>query len=170
LQSGCDSVLKKMNRRYTAREYAKAADALRKIKEDTALTTDIIVGFPGESDSDFQESLDFVREMKFANVHVFEFSPREGTPAAEFQQVSHKVKTERGKAMRNLSSELRTEFLNSQIGKTLNVLFEGAVTGHSGNYCEVKVQSEEHLKNTIKKVKITNCVGEHLTGFIQGSE
>ncbi|MCL2456587.1 MAG: MiaB/RimO family radical SAM methylthiotransferase [Defluviitaleaceae bacterium] len=164
LQSGCDATLKKMNRRYTSAEYAKSAAALRKIHADAALTTDIIVGFPGESDSDFLESLNFAREMKFAKLHVFEFSPRTGTPAAEFLgQVAHKIKSERAKIMRDLSDELQKNFLRAQIGKTLDVLFENENFGHSRNYCAVRT-SHSHKKNTIQKIKINGSENEFLTG------
>jgi len=172
LQSGCDATLEKMNRRYATAEYAKAACCLRKIRPETALTTDVIVGFPGESDSDFEKCLSFVRKMEFAKVHVFEFSPREGTPAAEFSgQVPHKIKSERGKVMRELAAELQNNFLQNQIGKTLDVLFEKRLkpqadfVGNSENYCSVKVNSESNLINTIKKVNITACEGEILTGI-----
>ncbi|MCL1843832.1 MAG: tRNA (N(6)-L-threonylcarbamoyladenosine(37)-C(2))-methylthiotransferase MtaB [Defluviitaleaceae bacterium] len=170
LQSGCDNILKKMNRRYTTAEYAKAAESLRKLRPEAALTTDMIVGFPGESDSDFAESLSFVRKMKFANMHVFEFSPRKGTPAAEFPaQTSHKIKSERGKIMRELAEELQADFLNLQIGKTLDVLFETKTKGHSANYCPVEVLTPENLASTIQKVTITSREGDCLKGEFDGN-
>ncbi|MCL1884830.1 MAG: tRNA (N(6)-L-threonylcarbamoyladenosine(37)-C(2))-methylthiotransferase MtaB [Defluviitaleaceae bacterium] len=170
LQSGCDTTLEKMNRKYTTKDYAKAANELRKIRPDAALTTDIIVGFPGESDSDFEQSLDFAREMEFAKIHVFEFSPRKGTPAAEFSgQVPHKIKSERGKIMRELALNLQRKFLQKQVGKIQNVLFEknktqGIYQGNSENYCLVQVKNDKNLRGTIKKVKITACEGETLIG------
>jgi threonylcarbamoyladenosine tRNA methylthiotransferase MtaB len=165
LQSGCDATLERMNRKYSAAQYAKAAKELREIRPDAALTTDVIVGFPGESETDFNESLAFVREMKFAKVHVFEFSAREGTPAAKFpQQILPAEKSARGKIMRKLVAELSREFLQKQIGKTLNVLFENTEKGNSENYLSVKVKSNENLVNLIKSVKITACTDEHLTG------
>ena len=162
LQSGCDTTLKKMNRRYSAADYARAVNALRKIHPNVTLTTDVIVGFPGESEADFLQSCDFVREMKFAKAHVFEFSPRKGTPAAEFGgQVEHKIKAERGRAMRGISDELQAEFLESQVGKTLSVLFEKENAGHSRNYCEVRAVGS---KNTIKEVKIIGFEQNYLKG------
>jgi len=172
LQSGCDTTLKAMNRRYTSAEYAQAAQALRDLRPDTALTTDIIVGFPGESDSDFQKSLDFVREMKFARIHVFEYSPRIGTPAADFPgQISPAIKSARGKTMRDLATELQNNFLKTQIGKTLLVLFEtqpkpNHYLGHSENYCPVEVMSNTNLHRTIQKVKITENTSEVLKGEV----
>lgn len=173
LQSGCNATLEKMNRRYTTAEYAKAASALQEIRPEAALTTDIIVGFPGETDSDFQESLQFVQEMKFAKVHVFEFSPRKGTSAADFpEQIPHVAKHVRGKIMREAVAKLQKKFLEAQIGKTLNVLFEKEKTpsffqGNSENYCLVEAKSGETLVNTIQKVKILACTKEILTGSIK---
>ncbi|MCL2387230.1 MAG: tRNA (N(6)-L-threonylcarbamoyladenosine(37)-C(2))-methylthiotransferase MtaB [Defluviitaleaceae bacterium] len=173
LQSGCDATLQRMNRRYTTAEYAKAAESLRCLRPNIALTTDIIVGFPSESDSDFEESLAFIRKMKFAKIHVFEFSPREGTPAAEFpSQVPQVVKSTRGKIMRELAAQLQSQFLEAQVGKTLNVLFEqetstGIFVGNSENYCRVQVESQQNLTNILTKIKITTCTAEYLTGNLQ---
>jgi threonylcarbamoyladenosine tRNA methylthiotransferase MtaB len=165
LQSGCDTTLEKMNRRYTTDDYRKAAASLRKIRPNAALTTDVIVGFPSESDSDFLRSLDFVREMEFSQVHVFEFSPREGTPAANFPaQVPQNVKHERGKIMREAVAELQKNFLERQVGRTLSVLFERE-NGKTENYCTVRAKSA--TPNKIYDVKITSCTDEFLEGEIQ---
>ncbi|MCL1844354.1 MAG: MiaB/RimO family radical SAM methylthiotransferase [Defluviitaleaceae bacterium] len=161
LQSGCDATLLRMNRRYTPNEYAAVVTALKKIRPNAAVTTDIIVGFPGETDADFEESLRFAREMAFAQIHVFEYSAREGTPAASFSgQIPPKILHERGKIMRALAAELQKNFLNAQIGKIANVLFEkeksrGVFVGNTENYCAVTVESHENLVRTIRKVKIT---------------
>jgi threonylcarbamoyladenosine tRNA methylthiotransferase MtaB len=170
LQSGCDATLAKMNRRYSTAEYAKAADALRKIKPDAAITTDIIVGFPYESESHFEECLAFVLKMQFAKIHVFEFSAREGTPAANFpEQISQAKKIFRGKKMRELSNELQKNFLQKQIGKEFSVLFEkeeqkNIFIGNSENYCSVLTESKNALTNTIHKVQIAACEGKTLIG------
>jgi len=165
LQSGSDSVLQRMNRRYTTAEYAKTVEKLRKLRPACAITTDIIVGFPGETDADFQQSLDFVRAINFAQVHVFEYSPREGTPAATFNdQVPQRVKAERGVKMRALVAELRKNFLTSQVGKILPVLFETKNKGHSTNYCPVEVICNADLTNTIQHVEITTCTETTLMG------
>jgi len=174
LQSGCDTTLAKMNRRYTTEAYKNAAERLRKIKPNTALTTDIIVGFPGETDADFAESIDFVKKMRFAKIHVFEYSPREGTPAAAFpDQVPHDIKHERGNQMRTLAAELHTDFLQAQIGKTLTVIVEkqrdGAFyVGNSENYCTVCVKSDKNLTGQICKVNITSSKGDFLHGNTKG--
>ena len=172
LQSGCDTTLQKMNRRYTTAVYAKAAESLRKLYPNAALTTDIIVGFPGETDEDFAESLAFVEKMNFARLHVFEYSKREGTAAASFpHQISDTVKSTRSKQMRQLADKLSSQFLTSQIGKILPVLSEqpdgeNFWRGHATNYCPVKIPSESNLENQIKEVKITSCHGNTLTGQI----
>ncbi|MCL2839445.1 MAG: tRNA (N(6)-L-threonylcarbamoyladenosine(37)-C(2))-methylthiotransferase MtaB [Defluviitaleaceae bacterium] len=168
LQSGCNTTLTAMNRRYTTVQYVKAIEDLRKLRPNAAITTDIIVGFPNESDLHFQESLNFVREMKFAQVHVFEYSQREGTPAATFTgQISSGVKSERSKLMRELALSLQKDFLHKQVGKTLPVLFESKQRGHTENYCTVL--AENALSNTIQNVKITESKSELLFGDIKES-
>jgi len=165
LQSGSNKTLKAMNRRYTTHEYKFAAQKIKNIRSNVALTTDIIVGFPGETDEDFNESLSFVREVQFADVHVFEYSVREGTKAAAFpNQVSPAIKAERNKQMRELSSELKTNFLKAQVGKTIDVLFEKQNSGHSDNYCIVETDTNENPINTIKKVKIIGNTTQLLKG------
>jgi len=164
LQSGCDATLARMNRRYTTSQYARAAKELRALKPDCALTTDIIVGFPGETDEDFHESLDFAKKMNFAQVHVFEFSPRAGTPAVSYSdQIPQKIKARRGILMRQLADNLRKNFLESQIGKTLPVLFETNSKGHTTNYCPVEL-AHGAAANSIREVKITGCTGTILAG------
>ncbi|MCL1877323.1 MAG: radical SAM protein, partial [Defluviitaleaceae bacterium] len=173
LQSGCDKTLARMNRRYTTDDYAAASAALKKIRPTAAVTTDIIVGFPGETDADFEKSLNFVREMAFAQIHVFEYSAREGTPAASFpDQVPVKIKHERGKIMRESAAELQKNFLHSQVGTTASVLLgkssaPGMFKGLSTNYCTVLVQSDDDLTRTIKNVEITACRDDFLTGTLK---
>jgi len=151
LQSGCNKILEQMNRRYTTEIYQKAVNSLRKLRPNCAITTDIIVGFPGETDSDFNETLEFVKKIAFAQVHVFEFSPREGTAAADFvPRVSQAIKSERGAVMRKLAAQLQTKFLESQIGKKSEVLFESNSKGYTTNYCRVKSKTS----NTLKCVEI----------------
>jgi len=168
LQSGCDATLERMNRRYTIDEYICAASSLMAICPDAALTTDIIVGFPGETDEDFQQSMEIVHGLRFAQVHVFEYSPRKGTAAATFpNQVSDKIKSERGEEMRQLAKELRENFLQMQVGKVVPVLFEtrkqnGLWTGFTSNYCPVETINNEDLTNTIQVVEITGCTQETL--------
>ena len=170
LQSGCDTTLEKMNRRYTTAEYANAATALRNLRPHTALTTDVIVGFPGESDAHFAQSLEFVRKMDFAQIHVFEFSPREGTPAASFaEQVPQKIKSERGKIMRDAAIELQRNFLKTQVGRTIEVIFEkekspGIYIGTSENYCTVQVESSKYILRQTRNVTISGCSDKLLKG------
>jgi len=179
LQSGNDATLARMNRRYTTADYAVAASKLKNIRPNMALTTDIIVGFPGESDEDFSQSLQFANEIGFARIHVFEYSPRAGTPAAEMPcQVPSHVKTARGKEMRALANSLEQRFLQSQVGKVVPVLFETKThessnpsapeiwQGHTTNYCLVNAQGTS-LSNTEKYVQITGIKDDGLTGVLQ---
>jgi len=171
LQSGCDATLRRMNRRYTTAQYEEITKHLRNIRPNAALTTDIIVGFPGETDDEFDQSLAFVQKIGFSHVHVFEYSKREGTPAAIFtNQVPDNVKSERSEKMRNLAVKLQQKFFSTQIGSTANVLFEtskipGKWLGHTGNYCPVTVNCEINLSNIVCQVKILACTSE-LEGVI----
>lgn len=161
LQSGCDNTLKQMNRRYTADEYAMACQRLRDKFDDVAITTDIIVGFPGESDEDFNECCEFAHRVKLAKIHVFPYSPKKGTPAAVMpNQISPDVKNKRSKIMLDISSELNAEFMSKYIGKEVEVLFEttdkdGYFEGHTSNYIKVLVKTDEDLKNQLRTVKLT---------------
>jgi len=170
LQSGSDTVLTRMNRRYNTAEYAQAAESLLKLFPNAAITTDIIVGFPGETDEEFSQSIAFAQQIGFARIHVFEYSKREGTPAAAMpSQVPDKIKSERGKQMRALAAKLQTNFYKLQIGKTLPVLFETETTpgtwqGHTTNYYPVEILCNQNLTNTIYQVKITGFTENSLTG------
>lgn len=171
LQSGCDKTLKAMNRHYTAEKYENAINMLRKAWPDVAITTDIITGFPGETEEDFSECLEFAKEVKFAKIHVFPFSPKKGTPAAKMrEQVSSAVKSERSARMIKVSEESETEFGRSFIGKTLPVLFEQRngdyYEGHTSNYINVWVKTEDELKNSIKNVNIDYYENEKAYGNI----
>ena len=148
LQSGCDATLRRMNRRYTAREYADfAAEAKQRIP-GLHLGTDVIVGFPGESDDEFAESCAFVEKVGFANIHIFAFSPRPGTPAATMPgRPSPEVVKKRCGRLRRIARDAAQSFAASQIGRTLPVIFErirdGAARGWSDNYLEVTVPAAE---------------------------
>lgn len=171
LQSGCDKTLKAMNRHYTADEYRALCKKLRASFDDCTITTDVMVGFAGETEEDFEESLDFVREISFEKVHVFPYSVRTGTRAEKMSgHVDKKTKEERCHKMLCAAEEIRQEFFRSQIGKTVSVLFEsktvsGFVCGHTPNYTPVKVKSAAVKCGDIKDVKITEvsdddfCVG-----------
>ncbi len=172
LQSGCDNTLKTMNRHYTADEYRQICRKLRESFEDCTLTTDVMVGFAGESEEDFKESLDFVREIGFEKVHVFPYSVRKGTKAESFGgHVDKKIKEERSRLMTQTAEEIRLDFFRKQIGKKYSVLFEtmdkdGYFCGHTANYIPVKAKfSGEMCHKTanviIKEVSNDDfCIGE----------
>ncbi|MDD4843351.1 MAG: tRNA (N(6)-L-threonylcarbamoyladenosine(37)-C(2))-methylthiotransferase MtaB [Anaerotignum sp.] len=166
LQSGCDKTLKEMNRKYDTEKYRQAAVLLRKYLREVALTTDIIVGFPGETEEDFQESYDFAKEIGFAKIHVFPYSPKKGTPAAERKdQLPNSVKTERSHKLIALSDEMSAAFLGQYIGKTTEVLYEkqvveGIYEGHTSNYIKVHAKSPKDVSNQIVLTKITHTEGE----------
>ena len=171
LQSGCDNTLKAMNRHYTAVEYAELCEKLRNNFTDATITTDIMVGFPTESEEDFAENVRFAQMIGFEKVHVFPYSPREGTRAAKMPQIEKSVKEKRSHIMIEKTEEVRQSFLKSQIGKTVDVLFEtrhsdGFVEGYTKNYTPVKVKKEIPC-GVISAVKITAvdgdfCVGEEI--------
>lgn len=143
LQSGCDKTLKAMNRHYTTEEYRVAAHLLRKTFKNCSITTDIIVGFPGETQEDFIESLNFAKEIGFAKIHIFPYSPREGTKAAKMpDQLTKSQKADRVKAMEKIEQETRLEFWNKMIGSTQKILPEeekdGFIYGVTANYCPVR--------------------------------
>ncbi|MBR6401034.1 MAG: tRNA (N(6)-L-threonylcarbamoyladenosine(37)-C(2))-methylthiotransferase MtaB [Firmicutes bacterium] len=166
LQSGCDKTLKAMNRRYTADEYALAVDRLRGAFPDVAITTDIIVGFPGETEEDFLESIAFARRVGLSKIHVFPYSPKTGTPAAKMkEQVPPDVKNDRAARLIAVSDELNKKFIDTLKGRTMHVLFEirnkdGYFEGHTTNYIKVLVKTEEDLKNKILNVKIGEYCGD----------
>lgn len=153
LQSGCDSVLERMNRRYTTSQFREIVGILRKNIPDVALTTDIIVGFPGETQEEFETTYKFLEEIKFSKMHIFKFSPRKGTKAAEFpNQIDGNIKDERSERLIKLSSENEISFATQYIGKEILVLFEDENNGHTSNYIEV-VSSEKMKPNSLVNVK-----------------
>lgn len=164
LQSGCNRTLKRMNRKYNAEQYAEACERLRNAFPNVAITTDIIVGFPDETEEDFKESLAFAKKMKLDKIHTFPYSPKKGTPAAKMKnQISGDVKSQRSKEMIALSDKMNIDFLNNNIGKTVPVLFEdmenGFWQGHTTNYIKVLVKSDENLNNKIVDVKLDKIYG-----------
>lgn len=160
LQSGCDNTLKRMNRRYTSQEYYEACKRLRLRFDDVAITTDIIVGFPGETEDDFKTSSDFAKKVKLSKIHVFPYSPKKGTPAAVMEnQVDPDVKNQRSKDLIEVSNELNREFMTEYIGKEVEVLFEttdkdGYFEGHTSNYIKVLVKTDENLSNQLRMVEL----------------
>ena len=165
LQSGCNKTLKDMNRRYTTEEFESLANLLRKVYPDVALTTDIIVGFPNETDADFEKTYEFLKKIKFYKMHIFKYSPKKGTVAIKMKnQVDGKIKEERSKKLIELSNKNQNEYNESYIGKTVKVLFEeyknGYFKGHTANYIMVNVKGdltdENKIVDKILNVEILN--------------
>lgn len=165
LQSGCDETLKRMNRRYTAGEYYEKCLLLRKYFKNPALTTDVIVGFPGETEEEFKESMAFVDKVDFYETHIFKYSKREGTKAAAMEhQVDEQVKTKRSGLMLELDKEKSRKYEDSFIGNTVEVLMEEPVsrgqetymTGHTREYIKIALKTEENLRNQNVLIKIDN--------------
>ncbi len=151
LQSGCDETLKRMNRRYTTKEFADIVDLLRKYIPDVALTTDVIVGFPGETDEEFDETYQFLEKIKFSKMHVFKYSPRAGTKAADFSnQVDGTIKELRSNKLIKLSDYNEKEFAEKYIGIDIEVLFENGYDGHTSNYIEVHSVFKQEVNKIIK--------------------
>jgi len=154
LQSGCDETLKRMNRKYTTNEFRKVAERLRKYFKDVNLTTDIIVGFPGETDEEFNTTYRFLQEIKFYKMHVFKYSQRDGTVAAKMpNQIDGVKKEERSKKIIELSNKNQEEINKIHQGKQLEVLFEeqknGIWTGYTTNYIKVSYKSDDDLENKL---------------------
>lgn len=164
LQSGCDATLKRMNRKYTTSQYLEKINKIRNYLPNIAFTTDVIVGFPGESDEEFEETYNFIKKVNYSELHVFPYSPRRNTPAAKMKdQVDDKIKHERVNRLLELSKELNRDFALKQIGKTLNVLFEKRdgdyLVGHASDYLKVKVKTTDNLIGEVCEVKINNYEG-----------
>ncbi len=160
LQSGCEKTLRAMNRHYTPDEFAAAVSLLRNTFPDCSITTDIITGFPGETEEDFLASLDFAVKMQFEKVHVFPFSERKGTRAADMDgKVDKHVREERCRRMIRACAENEQAFYRRLIGKRTTVLFEteknGVYTGYTPEYAEVSVESDRNIENLILPVEIT---------------
>ena len=163
LQSGCDETLKRMNRRYSTKEFKEIVQILRKHIPDVALTTDIIVGFPGETDEEFEITYQFLKEIKFSKMHVFKYSPRKGTKAASFpNQINGNEKDIRSERLIALSLENEIDFAKQYIGQKVKVLFENEHDGHTTNYIEVR-SVEKQQPNTIVDISVI----EQKSGIIQ---
>ena len=159
LQSGCDETLKRMNRKYSCDEFFKVTEILREYFKDVNLTTDIIVGFPGETNEEFESTYEFLSKIKFYKMHIFKYSPREGTLAAKMtNQIDGNIKEERSQKLIELSNKNEREYNEKYIGKSVEVLFEeekdGLWSGYTKNYMRVFVESDESLENRLKKIEI----------------
>ena len=165
LQSGCNTTLKRMNRRYTAEEYYEKCELLREVFDHPALTTDVIVGFPGETEEEFRESKAFLEKVNFYETHIFKYSRRQGTKAAEMKdQVPEPVKTERSNQLIALGKVNKKAFEDRLIGQTVEVLMEEEIQrdsetwqiGHTREYVKVGQKTEENLANQLINVEIEN--------------
>ena len=169
LQSGSDSVLKKMNRHYTADEYKTLTENLREVFPDATITTDILTGFPTETEEEFLETVEFAKAIKFEKAHIFPYSIREGTVASKLPQLTNAVKENRAKKLTEVTNETRKEYLKEQIGKTVNVLFETDKNdyseGYTENYTPVRIYDNTKRSGEIIKVKITEAKDDYCIGI-----
>ena len=171
LQSGCNETLKRMNRRYTTEQFITIVNRLRKAYSDVILTTDIIVGFPEESEEEFNKTYEFLEQIKFYKMHVFKYSPRKGTIAAKNKnQIDGNIKEERSKKLIELSDKNEKEYNESYIGKKVEVLFEeekqGIYQGHTKNYILVKCKSTKNIENKILTVTCQKVENSYILGTL----
>lgn len=169
MQSGCDATLRRMNRKYDTARFFESVCLLREHFQSPAITTDMIVGFPGETEEEFVQSLDFIRRCAFAAMHIFPYSKRPGTPAAAMpDQVLNAVKEERARRAAEIAAGMENGYLAQFAGQREEVLFEeereGLWRGHTTRYCEVRVSSGEDLHNQLRQASVTG-VGD---GFLEG--
>lgn len=175
LQSGSDKILDKMNRKYTTDEYRNTVHLIREYMPYAGITTDIIVGFPGEGEEEFKETYDFVKEIGFSRIHVFKYSPRSGTPASKFKdQVHGSIKSQRSEKLIELGEKLMKEFNKKLIGKNMTVLFEEEskdnseyMEGYTTNYTRVRALGKSNIEGKILPVKIIGIDKENLIGEIE---
>jgi threonylcarbamoyladenosine tRNA methylthiotransferase MtaB len=175
LQSGSNKILKAMRRPYTAEEFKDTVLKIRNEIPEIAITTDVIVGFPGENESEFNQTIEFVKELSFSKIHVFPFSAREGTPAAEMKnKVNGNIVKEHSQKLRELNDELMLSYQQRFIGEIKEVLIEedrdhntGMLTGYTDNYLKVLTQGNDKLKNELVNVKLKNTINpSHIEGII----
>jgi threonylcarbamoyladenosine tRNA methylthiotransferase MtaB len=176
LQSGCDSVLKRMNRKYKTADFTASVENLRKAFDRPAITTDVIAGFPGETEAEFEETADFIRKIGFYEIHLFPYSRRHGTVADKMEgQLTRKEKTDRVKKLSEIEREMTRAYEESFIGEKVSVLFEEPreikgrtyMIGHTDRYLTVALKSDEDLKNIIKEVKLSGFLAD---GIMAGEE
>lgn len=169
LQSGSDTVLKRMNRRYTAVDFEDVVTELRMKIPEVSITTDIIVGFPGETEEEFLETYEFLRNMKLTKVHTFKYSQRKGTPAYHMkEQIPGDIKDRRSKQIIALSDETENQHMSSYVGKTVEVLFEEGKSsihfGYTRNYLKVRVHSDDNIQGEYLATRIVGVYGDYLLG------
>ena len=175
MQSGCDATLRRMNRKYDTARFFESVCLLREHFQSPAITTDMIVGFPGETEAEFVQSLDFIRRCAFAAMHIFPYSKRPGTPAAAMpDQVLNAVKEERARRAAEIAAGMEQAYLAQFAGQAEQVLFEeereGLWRGHTTRYCEVRVPSGENLHNQLRQVSVTGVRDGYLEGEILNFE
>lgn len=174
LQSGCDDTLKRMNRKYTCSEYESIVYGLRNLYPDSAITTDIMVGFPGETEEEFQQTCEFVEKIQFADAHIFQYSMRKGTPAAKrADQIAPETKEVRSKVIAQITKKSHDEYIQKFIGQEVEVLFEqpynqkeGYFEGKTNNYLTVIVPTSENLSGQFRFVKLLKFSDGVLVGEI----
>ena len=175
LQSGCDATLKRMNRRYSSKKYEEIVNLLRDKIKDVSITTDVIVGFPGETDEEFNETYEFLKRIKLTKTHIFKYSQRTGTKAYSMEnQVDGTAKDKRSKILIELNKVNEENFIKSYIGKTLDVLFEEKYSkeenyyvGYTKNYIRVIAKADCDISSKILNVKIENAQGEIAKGTLE---
>lgn len=175
LQSGCDATLARMKRKYDTARFYESAALLRAHFDNPGITTDLIVGFPGETEEEFSQTLDFIRKCAFSQMHIFPYSRRQGTPAAAMPgQLSNAEKAQRAQRAAEVAGALRRSWLTGWIGKTVEVLFEeekeGFWRGYTPQYVEVTVSSEENLHNTLRRVRLTAAGEDKIFGTLVEEE
>ena len=176
LQSGCESTLRRMARKTTPRAFSRLVDLARAADPEMAITTDMIVGFPGEDEEEFRQSLEFVRAMRFAGGHVFSYSPRPGTPAERLPgQVNQETVKQRSAAMRAVFDVTSRQYASTYVGEEVEVLWESTseregdgwrLHGLSDNYLRVSALNPQRLWNQLSKVRVTGMQGDELVGEI----
>ncbi len=171
LQSGHDHILSKMNRHYTTAEFEQLIESIRSQVDDIAISTDIIVGFPGETQEMFEEALAFVERMHFARIHVFPYSKREGTPAASFPgQIDEQDKKNRAHQLQVVADKAAKDFNNRFIGKIVDVLFEGeedgVIDGLAGNYIRVYAPGDRSMQGQVCRVCVEKVYKDGVWGHI----
>lgn len=172
LQSGCDETLKRMNRKYTTAEYKNIVNSLRQAFPDVAITTDLIVGFPGETEEEFKKTVAFIEDIAFSAMHIFKYSPRAGTPAARYaDQIDPAVKDERSKIVTDIADRNERSFKSRFIGKTAEVLYEqeiipgsGSYEGLTDNYIRVVASSADDIKGKIIATRLEKLEENHIGG------
>ena len=176
LQSGCNETLKRMNRRYTAKDYKTVVDNLRQNIIGVSITTDIIVGFPGETEEEFNETYAFLKDIELSKMHIFKYSPRKGTKAAQMkEQVHGNIKEERSHKLITLNNILEKKYMDRFIGMSMKVLYEQKVTKNTGeyegftdNYIKVNSKANRDIEGEFHMTKLIECNGNYIIGDIEG--